>query len=78
MYNIKHELCKVNFSIRVPVVAYDKGLPGGTYKIEEGTTYELLNAMIHNINPAFENTGIIKRKSNILSIFFKKPKGDKK
>ena len=78
MYNIKHELCKVNFSIRVPVVAYDKGLPGGTYKIDEGTTYDLLNAMIHNINPAFENTGIIKRKSNILSIFFKKPKGDKK
>ena len=55
-----------------------RGLPGGTYRIDEGTTYDLLNAMIHNINPSFENTGIIKRKSSIMSIFFKKPKGDKK
>ncbi len=78
MYNNKNELCKVNFSVRVPVVVYDKGLPGGSYSLNEGTTYDLFNAIIHNINPVFENSGIIKKKSGIMSIFFKKSKGDKK
>ena len=72
MYNSKHELCKINFSVRVPVVAYDKGLPGGTYRIDEGTTYDLFNALVHNTNPNFKNSGIIKRKSGMFSIFRKK------
>lgn len=74
MYNNKHELHKVNFSVRVPVIAYDKGLPGGKYTLSEGTTNDLFNAIIHNINGKYSNSGIIKRKSNLLSFLYKKPK----
>ena len=77
MYNNKHELHKVNFSIRVPVIAYDKGLPGGSYSLSEGTTNDLLNALVHNINGSYGNSGIIKKKSSFFSFLYKKPKGDK-
>ena len=77
MYNNKHELHKVNFSIRVPVIVYDKGLPGGSYSLSEGTTNDLLNALVHNINGSYGNSGIIKKKSSFFSFLYKKPKGDK-
>jgi bisphosphoglycerate-independent phosphoglycerate mutase (AlkP superfamily) len=72
LYNSKLILCNVNFSKRVPVVFFDSTIKKADYTLEEGTTYDLANAIIHNINPAFKNSGLLKKKSAISKMFGKK------
>lgn len=75
--NSRHEVCKVNFSARVPVVIVDKLLSKVNYTFIESTLYDLSNTIFWNLNKSFKNSGIIKKKSSLMSIFYKKPKGGK-
>lgn len=78
VYNNKHEICMVNFSARVPVLIVDKLLSKVNYTFLESSLYDLSNTIVWNLNHTFKNSGIIKKKSSLMSIFYKKPKGDKK
>ncbi len=78
MYNKKSELLKINFSGRSPVVIDDDTIDLGTYTTNEGTLYDLSHTFIWNANREFKETGLLKKKSSLLSIFYKKPKGEKK
>ncbi len=75
MYNSKHEIKKVNFSVRVPVIIADKSIVKTNYSFYEGTTYDLSNTLFWNINHKFNNSGLLHKKSSLMSIFYKKPKG---
>ena len=78
LYNAKQELLKINFYGRCPVVIDDDSYSLATHSIVEGSLYDLSNTIFSNINPAYKATGIIKKKSSLLSFLYKKPKGDKK
>lgn len=71
LYNSKAILCNVNFSTRVPVVIFDKSIKKSEYTIEEGTTYDLANTILFNINSAYNNSGLLKKKSAISKMFGK-------
>jgi bisphosphoglycerate-independent phosphoglycerate mutase (AlkP superfamily) len=71
MYNAKHELCKINFSTRVPVVVADASITKKNYTIAEGTVYDLANSIYRNINSQYKLEGIVQKKKGILSIFKK-------
>ncbi len=74
MYNSKHEVGKVNFSVRVPLVVDDYHLIKTTYTLNEGTVYDLANTIYKNINSKYNIDGLIKKKSGFLSFLYKKPK----
>ena len=74
MYNSKHEVGKVNFSVRVPLVVDDYYFNKTSYTLNEGTVYDLANTIYKNINSKYNIDGLIKKKSNLLSFFYKKPK----
>ena len=74
MYNSRHEVKKVNFSTRVPVVIADKSISKTEYSFVESSVYDLSNTIFWNINHNFKNTGLLKKKSSLMSIFYKKPK----
>lgn len=74
LYNQKHELCKVNFSVRVPLIVYDRGFPKGNYSISEGSVYDMANTIYSNINNSYKGNGLVKKKSSLLSILYKKKK----
>ena len=75
MYNNKNELCKINFSKRSPVIVADKSISGNNYSLRDGTVYDLCNSILKNINGNYKLDGVLKKKSGLMSIFFKKPKG---
>ena len=74
MYNSKHEVGKVNFSVRVPLVIDDYYLIKTAYTLNEGTVYDLANTIYKNINSKYNIDGLIKKKSGLLSFLYKKPK----
>ena len=71
LYNNKHELCKINFSVRAPVIVADPSITKNNYTLEEGTVFNLANSVYKNINGNYRHEGIVKRKKGILSIFKK-------
>ena len=71
MYNNKHILCPVNFSTRVPAIIVDKSLTKAVYSFNEGTVYDLSNTIFYNINNAFKNSGLLKKKSTLSKMFHK-------
>ena len=71
MYNSKHELCKINFAVRTPIVVADMSVTKNSYALGDGTVYDLANSIYRNINGNYKIEGIIKRKKGILSIFKK-------
>ena len=71
MYNSRHEICKVNFSGRFPLIVADKAINKGGYSLSEGNVFDLANSIYKNINPNYKIEGIIKRKKGLLSIFKK-------
>lgn len=71
MYNSRHELCKVNFSSRVPVLVADPAIDKSKYILSEGSLYDLGNAIYKNINGSFKLEGIIKKKGGLFSMFNK-------
>ena len=71
MYNVKHELCKINFSTRVPVVVADASITKKNYIITEGNVYDLANSVYKNINSQYKIEGIVQKKKGLLSIFKK-------
>ena len=75
MYNEKHELCSINFSGRVPVVIDDSGIITGNYNIEEGNLHDLADTIYKNTNSDYKEMGLLRKKSNLLSFLYKKPKG---
>ena len=78
LYNSRQELCKINFSGRSPLIIDDKEINGAAYSVDESGLYELCNAIIWNINRKYKNSGLLKKKSSLLSFLYKKPKSDKK
>lgn len=78
MMNNKLELQKVNFTNKVPLLLVDKSYSISNYHLNNGTLYDLSNTIINNINPAYKTRSLIKKKSNLLSIFFKKKKKEAK
>ena len=50
MYNSKHEVGKVNFSVRVPLVVDDYYFNKTSYTLNEGTVYDLANTIYKNIH----------------------------
>lgn len=78
LYNQKQEIRKINFSGRVPVIMADPSINLATYSVQEGNLFDLSNTIFSNISSEYKNTGLLKRKSNLLSFLYKKPKGDKK
>ncbi len=71
MYNEKHEVCKINFAVRAPIVVADLSITKNSYTLSEGTVYDLANSIYKNINGNYKIEGIVKRKKGILSIFKK-------
>ena len=74
MYNAKHELCTINFSGKVPVILVDDGIVSTNYSLEQGKLHDLCDMILHNINPDHKDSGILKKKSALLSFLYKKPK----
>ena len=63
---------KINFSKKVPLIIVDKSLPKSTTVLGEGTVYDLSNTIFKNIDNKFKGDSLIKKKSSLLSIFYKK------
>ena len=78
LYNQKQELCKVNFSGKVPLIIDDEVINLAQFTVSEGSLYDLANSIYQNINNDYKITGLIKRKSSLLSFLYKKPKEEKK
>ena len=78
MYNSKQELLKINFYGKVPLVIDDSQISLSTHNIVEGSLFDLANSIFTNINNQYKVPGLIKKKSSLLSIFYKKPKEVKK
>lgn len=78
MYNKKQELLKINFSGRSPLVVVDDKISPTSYSILEGTIFDLANSIYKIINSDFKGSGLLKRKSSLLSFLYKKPKEVKK
>lgn len=72
MYNKKRELHKINFSVRVPLIVDDNNYNKTSYSISEGNLYDLSNTIFKNINDTYKGNSLIKKKSSLLSIFYKK------
>lgn len=72
LYNKKQELCKINFSVRVPIIVDDISYSKNNYSLSEGSIYDLSNTVFKNINNKYKGNSLIKRKSSLLSIFYKK------
>ena len=76
--NEKLERCVINFSGKSPVFISDKDISLANYTtIEPGSLYELSNTLFWNIDKSFESSGLLKKKSGLLSFLYKKPKGGK-
>ena len=71
LYNEKHILCKVNFSVRVPVVIVDSYINKKNYVFREGSVFDLSNTILHNINAMHKDSGVVKKKSALSKMFFK-------
>ncbi len=78
LYNSKQELCKINFSGRSPLIIDDSSITKSSYSVEEGGLFDLCNSIIWNINNAYNNTGLLRKKTGLLSFLYKKPKEEKK
>ena len=72
LYNKKQELCKINFSVRVPIIVDDISYSKNNYSLSEGSIYDLSNTVFKNINNKYNGNSLIKRKSSLFSIFYKK------
>ena len=76
--NQKLERCVINFSGKAPVMISDKELNLANYSIvEPGSLYELSNTIFWNIDKNFSSSGLLKKKTGLLSFLYKKPKGGK-
>ena len=69
LYNSKHALCRVNFSVRVPVLIVDNHLNKSNYVLKEGSVYDLSNTILFNINSSYKNSGLVKKKSALSKLF---------
>ncbi len=75
LLNDKLEVCKINFSVKVPLVIVDKSYSRVNNIVNEGNVYDLSNTIFENINKKFKGNTLIKKKPGLLSLFYKKPKG---
>lgn len=74
LFNEKHQLCRINFSVRVPILVDDKEYSKSGYSLAEGSTYDLSQTIFKNINIGYNCNSLIRKKSNLLSFLYKKPK----
>lgn len=72
MYNSKAELLKINFYSKVPLIIADKSINLSNYSVSEGNLFDLGNTLLFTIDNKYASSGILRKKSKLLSIFFKK------
>jgi len=77
LYNSKLELCKINFSGKVPVVISDSDVSLSNYSTYEGNLYDLANTVLSRMSIDYKEGGLLRKKSNLLSFLYKKPKEKK-
>ena len=75
LMNDKFETCEINFSIKVPLIVVDKSYSKVSNTLREGNVYNLANTIFENINKKFKGNSLIRKKSGLFSILYKKPKG---
>ena len=75
LYNARHELCKINFSVRTPLIVVDPDCTRSSHVLDDGTVYDLSNTVIGNISKTYKTKGLLRKKTGLLSILYKKPKG---
>lgn len=74
MYNKRSELCRINFSSKVPLILEITDLDLTEYTINDGNLYDLSNTLLFLINNNYENKGFLRKKSKLFSFLYKKPK----
>jgi hypothetical protein len=74
MYDEKQVLRNINFYSKVPLLIADRQLNLSQYSVNEGSLFDLSNAILKNMNPSHKTEGSIKKKSSLLSFLYKKPK----
>ena len=77
--NEKLMKCNINFSGRAPVVIKDKEIDRKSYSIvDTASLFDLSNTLLWNSNKEYDNSGLLKKKASLFSIFHKKPKKEVK
>lgn len=74
LFNAKHQLCRLDFSTRVPLVVCDKEYSKSNFYLADGTSYDLSLTLFKNINIGLNVNSLIRKKTNLLSFLYKKPK----
>lgn len=74
LYNAKAELCKINLYSKVPFIMSNTDFSANEYTVNEGNLFDLANTVLYTINNQYPNSGLLKRKSKLFSLFQRKPK----
>ncbi len=74
MYNKKAELCKVNLYSKVPFIMANTEFSSAEYSLLEGNLFDIANTILFSINNTYPNSGLLKKKSKLFSLFQKKSK----
>lgn len=72
MYNKKAELCKVNLYSKVPFIMANTDFSSAEYSLSDGNLFDIANTILFTLNNTFPNSGILKKKSKLFSLFQKK------
>ena len=72
IYNKKQELLKINFSGKSPLIIYDSDINLNNYSISDGSLYDLSNTILWSLNKSYKDSGLVRKKSGLLSFFHKK------
>ena len=71
--NDKMEKCVINFSGRAPVMIADNEIDKTKFTVVEPCSmYDLSNTIIWNINKTYSTSGLLKKKTGLLSFLYKK------
>ena len=74
MYNKKAELCKINLYSKVPFIMANTDFSSADYTLIEGDLFSVANTILYTINNTFHDSGVLKKKSKLFSLFQKTKK----
>ncbi len=72
MYNKKAELCKINLYSKVPFIMANTDFSSSEYSLQDGNLFDVANTILFTVNNTFPNSGLLKKKSKLFSLFQKK------
>ena len=72
MYNKKAELCKINLYSKVPFIMANTDFSSLEYSLQDGNLFDVANTILFTVNNTFPNSGLLKKKSKLFSLFQKK------